>query len=482
MRRYSVTPVKRPGKTSYSATFRDATGNRVTRGLGTANQDAAETLCLWLRRLYTDRVRAIDDVPPECPRHARDLYFGIQHVPRQTNDPAFPPSDLHRLSSAGRSHLAQLAGALSQARERIAAQEAQITAMEETLATEQGQHRALARSVLAQAASAGARSPHLAEALAEFEQHLAATTTPGYRRDVMALARDFASSLPANGKTMADVTVEQIARFLDARAVVGAPAQPLTRYTRYRIKLGRLINWAAQRWGYPSQMSGVKSLSATQVGRERGEIHWHELAEVEAVIRGLDTYWAALVASLAYAGLQLAEVGWLRREDLIWGPEQKTAQLRVATVIEDAGGLEPSARHYLKSSHRRRMVTAHPRLLLPRLKDHAEGLPDGGLYLFPMPADRERRRRRQTPGSADRWRVDSLSAALRGHPGGKSRAPSRGILPAGMNAKSLRRTFGSLLLRSGKTESEVAAAMGNTPSVVRAHYARILGGEVDVDF
>jgi hypothetical protein len=51
-----------------------------------------------------------------------------------------------------------------------------------------------------------------------------------------------------------------------------------------------------------------------------------------------------------------------------------------------------------------------------------------------------------------------------------------------MNAKSLRRTFGSLLIRSGATEAQVAAAMGNTPSVVRAHYARILGGEVDVDF
>jgi len=57
-----------------------------------------------------------------------------------------------------------------------------------------------------------------------------------------------------------------------------------------------------------------------------------------------------------------------------------------------------------------------------------------------------------------------------------------GLLPRGMTAKSLRRTFGSLLLRSGKTTAEVAAAMGNTEDVVREHYARILGCEVDVDF
>jgi len=478
-KRYSVTPTKRIGKQSYSASFRDATGKRVTRGLGTQNKDAADTTCLWLRRLWTDKVRSQADVPPGCPIGARDLYFGVQRAPPVAPE-TVSSEELRRMPAATRRHVIEIASELHQAREALARQAAQIKALEEARAAEAGQHQALARSILAQAASAGARSPALDEALGEFERHLEATTTPGYRRDVMSLAKDFAGSLPAGCKTLADVSVEQIAKFLDARAVASKPAQPLTRYARYRIKLGRLINWAAQRWGYPSQMSGVRSLSATQVGRERAEIHWHELAEIEAVIRGLDTYWQALVGTLAYAGLQLAEVCWLRREDLIWGPDRKTAQLRVATVIEGAG--EREARHYLKSSHRRRMVSVHPRLLLPRLKAHAEGLLEYGLYLFPMPLDRERRSRQRTPGSAERWRVDSLSAVLRGHPGGKRRAPSQGILPAGMNAKSLRRTFGSLLIRSGATEAQVAAAMGNTPSVVRAHYARILGCEVDVDF
>jgi hypothetical protein len=477
-KRYSVTPTKRLGKQSYSTSFRDATGKRVTRGLGTQNKDAADTTCIWLRRLWTDKVRSQADVPPGCPIAARDLYFGVQRAPPASPAPV-STEELRRMPVAARSHVIQIAGELHQAREELARQAAQIKALEEVCATETGKHQALARSILGQAASAGARSPALEEALVEFERHLAATTTPGYRRDVMSLATDFTASLPEKCKTLADVSVEQIAAFLDAKAVASHPAQPLTRYTRYRIKLGRLINWAAQRWGYPSQMSGVRSLSATQVGRERTEIHWHELAEIEALIQSLDTYWQALVGTLAYAGLQLAEMCWLRHEDLIWGPDRKTAQLRIATVIEGAGS---EARHFLKSSHRRRMVTVHPRLLLPRLKAHSERMPEGGLYLFPMPADRARRRRRLTPGSADRWCVHSLSVILRGHQGGKHRAPSKGILPAGMNAKSLRRTFGSLLIRSGATEAQVAAAMGNTPSVVRAHYARILGREVDVDF
>jgi integrase len=425
-----------------------------------------------LKRLFNDKVKSIADVPPECPRKARDLYFRIENEPPKAFS-TLAALDVGKLQPAIRSHLAQAAGELSQARERISAQYAEIRTLEERLAEETAQHRALARSVLAQAASAGARSPHLAEALAEFEQHLAATITPGYRRDVMTLCAEFVASLPDSCSTLVDVTVEQIARFLDAKSVASQPSQPLTRYTRYRIKLGRLINWAAQRWGYPSQMSGVRAFSPTQVGRERGEIHWHDMAEVEAVIRGLDTYWAALVASLAYAGLQLAELCWLRREDLIWGPERKTAQLRVCTVTEG------EVRHYLKSAHRRRIITVHQRLLIPRLELHLQAIKQS-TYLFPTPEGN--RRARKTADNLERWLPHALSVVLRGHPGGKCRAPSQGLLPPGMNAKSLRRTFGSLLIRSGATEAQVAAAMGNTPSVVRAHYARILGGEVDVDF
>ena len=75
-----------------------------------------------------------------------------------------------------------------------------------------------------------------------------------------------------------------------------------------------------------------------------------------------------------------------------------------------------------------------------------------------------------------------MSTILRGHTGAPTRAATPGLLPKGMNAKSLRRTFGSLLLRAGKSTAEVAAAMGNTEEIVRRHYARLLGSEVDVDF
>jgi len=75
-----------------------------------------------------------------------------------------------------------------------------------------------------------------------------------------------------------------------------------------------------------------------------------------------------------------------------------------------------------------------------------------------------------------------MGGYLTGDPGGKTRSARAALLPPGMTAKSLRRTSGSLLLRSGKSPSEVAATMGNTVAMVQEHYARIIGAEVEVDF
>lgn len=196
-------------------------------------------------------------------------------------------------------------------------------------------------------------------------------------------------------------------------------------------------------------------------------------------------YWRALVGMLGFAGLQLAELIWLRRSDLqISGDRAKIW----VTTVDDAE--VPGLSHALKTGHRRRHVDVHARLLLPLLKNHVKHLRAGAVHLFPLPSGVRVRKRDKNPGAAERWLMQSLSTMLRGHVGSTvktakgelQRKPTPGLLPAGMNAKSLRRTFGSLLLRSGKSTAEVAAAMGNTEEIVRQHYARILGCEVDVDF
>lgn len=461
---YSVTPVLRPGKSVYSATFRLASGRRVTQSLRTSNLDQARLICAGLVHLQNSKPKHPIESPPGVIRHAVELYFG---------ESATKPGAIENAIPGAAQGLLQY--------EEVSAEldllKAEVLRLQTDLLLEREKRLAIERSVVGQAAIQGGRAPVVAEAFSSFEQHLAVTVSAGYRRQVVSLVRELLDSLPTDVVTIADIQASQISKFLEARASVGAPTMPLTRYSRLREKLARFVNWAAGQYGYRSQMGDVYKIKATRRNRERGDIHWHDLTEVQAVLKTLpNSYWRALVGTLAFAGLQLAELVWLRREDLSWGPCLESATLRVTAVQDPDGG-----RHYLKTGNRRRTVRVHPRLLAPLLRVHWGELPEGGTVLFPVPSSMRRRARKGT-GGGDRWLEGTLSTVLRGHAGGVKRPAVAGLLPRGMNAKSLRRTFGSLLIRSGKSEAEVAAAMGNTPEMVRAHYARILGCEVDVDF
>jgi hypothetical protein len=52
-KKYSVKPVTRPGKKSYSTSFYDATGTRRIRGLGTKGREHAQMICAGLVYLHT---------------------------------------------------------------------------------------------------------------------------------------------------------------------------------------------------------------------------------------------------------------------------------------------------------------------------------------------------------------------------------------------------------------------------------------------
>jgi len=485
-RKYKVTPIEASGRgrISYVAYFRTASGKRVCRGLGT-DAGRAKTLCGNLETLWLAGVRDRAGVPSGLEPDAVDLYLD------QAAE-ADPVATMHALPAADDRQTSEerLEAALSEgARWRRLYEEKSIRL------------EALERSALARLAEAGRRSPPIAEALARFAEHIRTRTTAGNAGTLIQAARRFCASLPAEARTLADVAPDQVAAFLDARAGAGNPAKKKSRRRAWYLAVSRLLNWAARTWGYPSQMEAVPKTPKSEVLAERGDIHWHELADVEAAIAGIPArlrarksgdgspaaaetaYWQALVGMLGYAGLQLAELAWLRAADV----ELAGGRGRIwVTTVEDPADV--CVRHAVKSANRRRRVDLHPSRLLPLLKAYLAARPETH-YLFPMPEGFRRRRRAKTGGLSERWRVDGLSRVLRGDPGGKStshgRAPKKptpGLLPAGMNAKSLRRTFGSLLLRSGKSTAEVAAAMGNTEEMVRQHYARILGHEVDVDF
>ena len=484
---YNVTPVIPPGRQSYVATFRNATGKRITRGLATDDLSRANLVCAGLTRLTHAGTKSLSAVPSDVPLESVRLYFdqnpsrsGELHLDAQIVDAALPT--VHAQLQRYPPHLRQELFLVLLDRERLrrenTLQVTQQVGLKRELDREREQRVDLERSALGRAVKAGQNMPALDEALALFEQHMLTSTSVRNAKTVVGVARAFTKQLAADGKKLTEVTLDDLARFLDLQVAKGTSGKQVSRRDALRRRLGRFINWGAQRYEYPSPMQLVRAVSKVDLDREKGDIHWHTMEQVDAAIAQLpDDYWKALVGTLAFAGLQLAELCWLRTADVEL--ESSAPKLWITTVQDPE---VPEVTHLLKTGHRRRSVRIHSRCLLPLLREFVAKGYAGKFYFFALPPQSRRRPRAKSPGCHERWLTNTLSIVLRGHHGGKGHLPKAGLLPAGMTAKSLRRTFGSLLLRSGKSCGEVAAAMGNTEDVVRNFYARIHGGEVEIDF
>lgn len=506
---YRVTPRLLAGSAKYIANFRNARAERVTRSLGTADAGQAELISAGLAMLWRLGVRDPSQVPADVPGASIRLYFASGDKREALADHVvFPlaPSQAGDVAAAMAKAAQEPVGFALKAmayEEQIERQRLKIAEQAQHMERERSDHEALKRSAVGQAVMAAKSVPPIAEAMIQFEKHMTTSAMARRKNEIMLLSKRFVATLPPIVKTLADVPVATIAAWIDETVAAAASQKPASYRRHLRINLGRLFNWSAGRWRYPTQMTAVPVVERNAVERERGDIHWHTLAEIQAALAGIPQrlrivwdaevkaftalaadagdaadalYWQALVATLAFAGLQLAELVWLRKADLTVAEDGSRGSLWVTTVEESA-----TVRHTLKTGHRKRQVDLHPQLL-PLLRDHIAGGRAGAVYLFPVPPSVRPRARKINAGLQERWMVGSLSTKLRGHVGGSKRLPSARILPERMHAKSLRRTFGSLLLRAGKSSAEVAAAMGNTEDVVRQHYARILGGEVDVDF
>ncbi len=488
---YSVTPILRAGSKSYSASFRNAIGKRVTRGLGTEDRGYAIAVCGKLCELWLSDVRNIASAPAGTEDHVLKLYFGEKDgLNKETparGDQVETLLDMVRaeaesLPPALREAAFPLLMELARVRRDNAQQRGQIGRLKDELQRERTERLNLERSAIGRSVLAAARVPPIEKAFEQFETHIRAETSRCNAEAVLSTVKNFKASLPPERRTLADVTIDDISGWLDRETGTASEHSRATRRDGVRRRLGRFINWSANRWEYRSQMLSISAVEKSELDRERGEIHWHSLEEIEAGLKMLpDDYWRSLVSLLAFAGLQLAELVWLRTSDVTISKNGQRGSVWVTTVDDPDA---PGARHLLKTGHRRREVQMHPRRLLPLIREHIKSGRAGDVWLFPALRTYAPRGKAKTK----RWSVGYLGHCLRGQAGYETRKPQAALLPAGMNAKSLRRTFGSLLLRSRKPDGsrystgEVAAVMGNTEDVVRTHYARIIGSEVSVDF
>ncbi len=69
---YCITPQLRNGSKSYSATFKNASGEKVVRGLNTQDEAYAKKLCSELVWAFEKQLQSSEGLSP----HAARLYFG----------------------------------------------------------------------------------------------------------------------------------------------------------------------------------------------------------------------------------------------------------------------------------------------------------------------------------------------------------------------------------------------------------------------
>lgn len=402
-----LTPFLQPGRKTWAVTVVNAEGVRGNRSLETQDRQEAEKICEDLGKLIKGNQDPFEESKKLIRDRAYQIYFGVpKPAGFECVDKVLDPFKLQEQVETLKKEVEELRGYKLK-------------------------YEALAHSVEGKRAAALDSSPTFAQVDAAYLKDMEACARKGAEARYHYIK--FKNSMGLKTR-LVDVSPGKINDWLDEQA------KNETHRHRLFISIGRFFAWVERLHSIPSPM---KQVTRRRVKAQR-DIHWHALEEIESVLAGLDGYWAAVIATMAFAGLSAHEVRGLRHGDLI--------DTKTGTAIR----VQPNEERGLKTSNRKRNVIISDQLakyLQPHLAAHP-GKPDDVLFTSPLGAP---------------WTFHLFSKHV------NQRTPET------MDCLSLRRTFGSLLIRAGRTTDEVAAAMGNTPDMVRKHYARILGGEVNTN-
>lgn len=214
----------------------------------------------------------------------------------------------------------------------------------------------------------------------------------------------------------------------------------------------------------------VPAAGARAVRAARGAIRWLERPQATALAKKLPPYWADLFRVNVQLGLRPEEMPTLHADNF-------TNNFKLLTLM-------PREHLTLKTGSRKIAVPAAVRKIIKRrLKNNASGI------VFPQMVFRiagnkkvnvlrDTGRLWKTMDWFDRKYVRELRAAAK-LVNADEKLPATARIGVKLDARIARRTCGSLLIRAGLSDEEVAAVLGDTPEMVREHYAEIRSEEVD---
>lgn len=235
---------------------------------------------------------------------------------------------------------------------------------------------------------------------------------------------------------------------------------PATSWNRERRTISYFYKWAQFEYNCQSPMPGTKTKSDKD---NNHEIEWLNLNEIKFLLdyintgnKELDLYWRTATAIMCFAGLSAHELRALH-----------TSNVDLDKMIICVRPCE-IAKVSLKNIKRNRNIMIND-LLKPYIEAYLKTkFPSKHLFI-------DLRFKDNRP-----WNKKGFSWAING----EACKNKPGVFPDEINDKNcgcliLRRSFGSLMIRSGKTFAEVAALMGNSINMVELHYGRLKANEVD---
>jgi integrase len=288
----------------------------------------------------------------------------------------------------------------------------------------------------------------LLQAAAKFEHaYTVSGVAPRTAKEAVTAVNQFVQIL-GEQKLVGRVTTADVDQYLrDVKGEDGTPLAPVTKATR-RSMVSRFWSWAKKYYGLASNpmldadpVKGVaRSMSVTAIT---------DLTELQALLCAFDGYWKAWVHVACLAGLRFSEQVWLRTCDV---------DIKVGLVY-----VRNHKYHSVKTG-RERKVPIERTTLLPLLTAYLQT--HKGEWLFPMPAEIERRKR-DDGKPVDVW---SHNSNWRDHFDAQvNKVKTQGEFwdygPA-----EWRHTFGTLLANCGHNALQISRLMGNSPAVADKFY------------
>jgi len=242
-KRYSVSPALRPGAKTYSTTFKNCFGARVTRSLETDSLDHARQICGSLVQLWNAGVRSSVDIPVGMlvQSEAHKLYFGERK--RIDGDAAAPANavdeilprvqiEVERFPLDFRDELFTIIY------EQLTLRDENIRLRDENALLKRDLHSRTTEcenwrsSILGRAAATAADMPALAISVERFRQHIHSKISRSNANQIMSKVTSFVSTLPAARVTMMDIRVEDINAWLDKRVATGREGKRIKQITQ----------------------------------------------------------------------------------------------------------------------------------------------------------------------------------------------------------------------------------------------------------